>query len=196
MGFLIFIVVLLLSLGFIIIDAYNRLVTLRNRYENAFSQIDVQLRRRHDLIPNLIETVKGYIKHERETLEAVIAARNMASQATRQASNNPSDPQAIQGIASAEAALSGTLGRLFALSESYPELKADRAMADLVEELRSAENRIAFARQAFNDGVTLYNTRTETFPSNLIAQSFNFRKAKLLEDPEPDAIQAVPKVSF
>ena len=196
MGFLIFIVVLLLSLGFIIIDAYNRLVTLRNRYENAFSQIDVQLRRRHDLIPNLIETVKGYIKHERETLEAVISARHMASQATRQASNNPSDPQAIQGIASAEAALSGTLGRLFALSESYPELKADRAMADLVEELRSAENRIAFARQAFNDGVTLYNTRTETFPSNLIAQSFNFRKAKLLEDPEPDAIQAVPKVSF
>ena len=196
MPILIFLIALVLLVGYILINAYNRLVTLKNRYENAYAQIDVQLRRRYDLIPNLVEIAKGYMKHERETLEAVINARNAASQAGRRASQNPSDAQAIGNLENAEATLTGSLGRLFALSESYPDLKADQSMADLTEELRSTENRIAFARQAFNDGVTLYNTRTETFPSNLIAQQFNFRKAKLLEDQAPDEIQAAPKVSF
>ncbi|MBD2258574.1 LemA family protein [Pseudanabaena sp. FACHB-2040] len=195
MGIFIFLVAVVLLVGFIVMDAYNRLVTLRNRYQNAFSQIDVQLRRRYDLIPNLVESVKGYMKHERDTLEAVIAARNSAISANRQAAQDPSDPQAMQQLSSAEAALTGSLGRLFALSEAYPDLKANENMAQLMEELRSTENRIAFARQAFNDSVTLYNTKREVFPSNLVASSFNFRSAQLLEESPPE-VKAVPRVSF
>ncbi|MBD0268419.1 MAG: LemA family protein [Cyanobacteria bacterium Co-bin8] len=195
MGIFIFLVAVVLLVGFIVMDAYNRLVTLRNRYQNAFSQIDVQLRRRYDLIPNLVESVKGYMKHERDTLEAVIAARNSAISANRQAAQDPSDPQAMQQLSSAEAALTGSLGRLFALSEAYPDLKANENMAQLMEELRSTENRIAFARQAFNDSVTLYNTKREVFPSNLIANNFNFRPAQLLEESPPE-VKAVPRVSF
>ena len=177
------------------INAYNKLVTSRNRYENSYSQIDVQLRRRHDLIPNLVETVKGYMKHERETLEAVINARNMAVNAGTRAAQSPSDPRAIQQLGQAEAALTGTLGQLFALAESYPDLKADTSMAQLSEELRSTENRIAFARQAFNDSVTVYNTQREVFPNSIIAGMFNFAKAQLLEESAPE-VKAVPQVSF
>ena len=177
------------------INAYNKLVTSRNRYENSYSQIDVQLRRRHDLIPNLVETVKGYMKHERETLEAVINARNLAVTAGARAAQSPSDPAAIQQLGQAEAGLTGTLGRLFALAESYPDLKADTSMAQLSEELRSTENRIAFARQAFNDSVTVYNTQREIFPNSIIAGMFNFAKARLLEESAPE-VKAVPQVSF
>ncbi|MEL6224354.1 MAG: LemA family protein [Cyanobacteria bacterium J06626_14] len=179
----------------IVIGGYNSLVTLRNRYQNAFAQIDVQLRRRYDLIPNLVETVKGYMKHERETLEAVIQARNVAVSANAQAVQTPGDPQAMDQLGAAEAALTGSLGRLFALAESYPDLKADRTMGDLMEELRSTENKIAFARQAFNDAVTLYNTKREVFPSNLIAGMFNFGSAQLLEESAPE-VKAAPRVSF
>lgn len=182
-------------LASIVIDAYNSLVKLRNRYENAFAQIDVQLRRRYDLIPNLVEAVKGYMKHERETLEAVIQARNAAVSATSQASQAPGDPAAMQTLGNAEAVLTGSLGRLFALAEAYPDLKADRNMAQLMEELRSTENKIAFARQAFNDGVTLYNTKREVFPSNIIAGLFNFRAAQLLQETDPD-VKNAPTVSF
>lgn len=195
LGFLIFLIAIVAIVGVVVVNAYNRLVTLRNRYKNAFSQIDIQLRRRYDLIPNLVETVKGYMKHERETLEAVIAARNAAMNANVQAAQTPGDPQAMQQLASAEAALTGSLGRLFALSESYPDLKADQSMGQLMEELRSTENRIAFARQAFNDAVTLYNTRREVFPSNLVASSFNFQAAELLEESQPE-VKEVPRVSF
>jgi len=182
-------------LASIVIDAYNTLVKLRNRYENAFAQIDVQLRRRHDLIPNLVEAVKGYMKHERETLDAVIQARNAAVTATSQAAQTPSDPNAIQALGNAEASLTGSLGRLFALAEAYPDLKADQNMAQLMEELRSTENKIAFARQAFNDGVTLYNTKRQVFPSNIIAGWFNFRAAQLLQETDPD-VKNAPRVSF
>ena len=195
MGIFIFLIVLVLVVGFILVDGYNRLVTLRNRYQNAYAQIDVQLRRRYDLIPNLVETVKGYMKHERETLEAVIAARNTAVSANSRAAQAPGDPQAMQQLAAAEATLTGSLGRLFALSESYPDLKADQSMGQLMEELRSTENRIAFARQAFNDAVTMYNTKREVFPSNLIANNFNFTPAQLLEESTPEVKQA-PRVSF
>lgn len=195
MGYLIFLVMVLLIVGFIMVDGYNRLVTLRNRYKNAYSQIDVQLQRRYDLIPNLVETAKGYMKHERETLEAVIAARNEAVTANSQAARNPGDPQAMQQLGNAEAALTGALGRLFVLSEAYPDLKADRTMSQLMEELTSTENRVAYARQAFNDAVTLYNTKREVFPSNLIANSFNFTAADLLEEVAPE-VKKAPRVSF
>jgi LemA protein len=195
MGFVIFLVMLVLIVGFIFMDVYNRLVTLRNRYKNAYSQIDVQLQRRYDLIPNLVETAKGYMKHERETLEAVIAARNSAMTASSQAARNPGDPQAMQQLENAEAALTGILGRFFALSEAYPDLKADRTMTQLMEELTSTENRVAFARQAFNDAVTLYNTKREMFPSNFIANSFSFMPAELLAEVAPEVKQA-PRVSF
>ncbi|MBE7383222.1 MAG: LemA family protein [Leptolyngbya sp. SIO1E4] len=195
MGPLIFLIMLILVVGVVVVNIYNRLVTLRNRYQNAFAQIDVQLRRRYDLIPNLVETVKGYMKHERETLEAVIAARNGAVTASQQAAQAPGDPAAMQQLAGAEAILTGTLGRLFALSEAYPDLKANQNMAQLMEELRSTENRIAFARQAFNDSVTLYNTKREVFPSNLIAGTFNFQPAELLEESTPE-VKEVPQVSF
>jgi LemA protein len=195
MGFLIFLVMLVLIIGFIVVDSYNRLVTLRNRYKNAYSQIDVQLQRRYDLIPNLVETAKGYMKHERETLEAVIAARNAAVNANSQAARDPGSPQAMQQLGVAEAALSGALSRLMVVSEAYPDLKADRTMSQLMEELTSTENRVAFARQAFNDAVTLYNTKREVFPSNIIATSFNFSSAELLEEAAPEVKQA-PRISF
>jgi LemA protein len=195
MGFLIFLVVVVAIVGFIAIDGYNRLVTLRNRYQNAYAQIDVQLRRRHDLIPNLVETAKGYMKHERETLEAVIAARNSAMSASSRAAQTPGDPQAMEQLGAAEAALTGTLGRFFALAEAYPDLKADQSMGQVMEELRSTENKIAFSRQAFNDAVTLYNTKREVFPSNLIAETFNFSAARLLEESAPE-VREVPRVSF
>ncbi|HBQ99346.1 MULTISPECIES: LemA family protein [unclassified Roseofilum] len=182
-------------LASIVIGSYNSLVKLRNRYQNAFAQIDVQLRRRYDLIPNLVEAVKGYMKHERETLDAVIQARNAAVSATSQASQAPGDPTAMQTLGNAEAMLTGSLGRLFALAEAYPDLKADRNMAQLIEELRSTENKIAFARQAFNDAVTLYNTKREEFPSNTIASFFNFRAAQLLKETDPN-VKNAPTISF
>jgi LemA protein len=195
MGLLIFSVALVAIVAVIIINAYNDLVKYRNRYKNAYSQIDVQLQRRYDLIPNLVETAKGYMKHERETLEAVIAARNSAISASSSAAQNPGDPQAMQQLGNAEGALTGALSRLMVLSESYPELKADRAMTQVMEELSSTENRIAFARQAFNDAVTLYNTKSESFPSNLVANTFNFTVAELLAEATPEMRNA-PRVSF
>lgn len=195
MGLLIFSVALVAVVAVIIINGYNDLVKYRNRYKNAYSQIDVQLQRRYDLIPNLVETAKGYMKHERETLEAVIAARNSAINASSRAAQNPGDPQAMQQLGNAEGALTGALSRLMVLSESYPELKADRAMTQVMEELSSTENRIAFARQAFNDAVTLYNTKSESFPSNLVANTFNFTVAELLPEATPE-IRNAPRVSF
>jgi LemA protein len=195
-GFLIFLLMIVGVVIVVAVNIYNRLITLRNRYQNAFSQIDVQLRRRYDLIPNLVETVKGYMKHERETLEAVIAARNSAMNASRQAAQAPGDPAAMQQLAGAEAALTGTLGRLFALSEAYPDLKANQNMAQLMEELRTTENQIAFARQAFNDSVTRYNTSREVFPNSVIAGSFNFGPAELLETVEAPEMRQAPQVSF
>ncbi len=174
---------------------YNRLVTLRNRFKNAFAQIDVQLRRRHDLIPNLVETAKGYMQHERQTLEEVIQARNSAVNGLEQASQDPTDPDKMQQLSQAESGLSGALGRLFALSESYPDLKANQNMMQLSEELTTTENRIAFARQAFNDAVMQYNIARESFPGNMIAGMFQFSPAALLEI-EDEAQREVPDVSF
>lgn len=184
-----------LILVIIVVGMYNKLVTLRNRYKNAFAQIDVQLKRRYDLIPNLVETAKGYLKHERETLEAVIAARNQAASAGQAAAANPGDPSAMKSLGSAEGALTGALGRLFAVVEAYPDLKANQNMMALQEELTSTENKIAFSRQAYNDGVTLYNTQRETFPTVIIAGMFNFQEANLFEIEEPEQREA-PKVSF
>jgi len=179
----------------VLVGMYNRLVTLRNRYKNAYSQIDVQLKRRYDLIPNLVEVAKGYIKHERETLEAVIKARNIASSAGQQAAKNPGDPAAMTALGGAEGQLTGALGRLFAVAESYPDLKANQNMLALQEELSATENKIAFARQAYNDSVMGYNTQREVFPTSLIAGMFNFQEAKLLEVEQP-AEREAPKVSF
>ena len=187
--------VLVLILVAMVVGVYNRLVRLRNRYKNAFAQIDVQLKRRYDLIPNLVETAKGYMKHERETLEAVIQARNQASSAASAAAANPGDPEAMQGLVGAETALTGTLGRLFALAEAYPDLKANQNMAQLMEELTSTENKIGFSRQAFNDSVTTYNTATQVFPAVLLAGMFGFSAADLFEIEEPTQREAV-KVSF
>ena len=180
----------------IVAGIYNSLVTLRNRYKNSFSQIDVQLKRRYDLIPNLVETAKGYMKHERETLEAVINARNSALSASQKASGNPGDPTAMKDLASAETLLTGTLGRLFALAENYPDLKANENMLQLQEELTSTENRVAFARQAFNDAVTAYNIACEKFPHTIIASMFKFSLAQLLESTEAPEERKAPKVSF
>ncbi|QQR75543.1 MAG: LemA family protein [Holophagales bacterium] len=180
---------------FWVVGLYNGLVTLRNRFKNAFAQIDVQLKRRYDLIPNLVESVKGYMKFERETLEAVIQARNTASAAASRAAANPADAAAIQGLASAEGALSGTLGKLFALAESYPDLKANQNMLQLQEELTSTENKVAFARQAYNDAVMAYNIGREKFPASIIAGSFGFTPAQLLEVENP-VERVAPKVSF
>ncbi len=171
-------VALLVLLALVVVAAvlaiaiYNGLVTRRNAYKNAFSQIDVQLKRRHDLIPNLVETAKGYLKHERETLEAVVAARSAAQTAGRAAAANPGDPQAMSALSGAEGALSGVLGRFLAVAEAYPDLKANANMLALQEELSSTENRIAFARQAFNDAVMSYNNARETFPGKLLAGGF------------------------
>ena len=178
-----------------LISAYNRLVALRNRYKNAFAQIDVQLKRRYDLIPNLVETAKGYLKHERGTLEAVIAARNAASAANVRAAQNPGEAAAMKELSGAETALTGTLGRLFALSEAYPDLKANTTMMRLMEELTSTENKVAFARQAYNDAVMGYNTTRESFPTNMVAGPFNFGPAELFVVEKPEEKEA-PKVSF
>jgi LemA protein len=187
--------VIIAVLVFFAITIYNRLVAGRNRYKNAFAQIDVQLTRRHDLIPNLVETAKGYMKHERETLEAVINARNTAVSELKTASADPSDPEAMKRLAQAEQGLSGALGRLFALSEAYPDLKANENMMQLSEELTTTENKVAFARQAYNDSVMDYNTLREVFPNNFFAGWFNFRAAELL-DIEDESKREAPKVSF
>ncbi|HXU45861.1 MAG TPA: LemA family protein [Thermoanaerobaculia bacterium] len=195
MTVLLVLLVLLVILVFWLVGLYNRLVGLRNRFKNAFAQIDVQLKRRYDLIPNLVETAKGYMKFERETLEAVIAARNSASSAVSRAAANPADAQAVQGAMAAEGALTGALGKMFALAEAYPDLKANQNMALLQEELTSTENKVAFARQAYNDAVMTYNTARETFPGVLIAGSFGFAPASLFEITAPAEREAV-KVSF
>ena len=178
------------------ITIYNGLVALRNRFKNAFSQIDVQLKRRYDLIPNLVETAKGYLKHERETLEAVIKARNQAVTAAQAAAASPGNPAAMQGLGQAEGALSNLLGRLFMLTEAYPDLKANQNMLAIQEELTSTENKVAFARQAFNDAVMEYNTRRESFPDNIFAGMFRFDPAELLNATESAEERKAPKVSF
>ena len=178
------------------ITIYNGLVALRNRFKNAFSQIDVQLKRRYDLIPNLVETAKGYLKHERETLEAVIKARNQAVAAASAAGANPGNPAAMQGLSAAEGQLTGMLGRLFALSEAYPDLKANQNMLSIQEELSSTENKVAFARQAFNDSVMEYNTKRESFPANIFAGMFNFGPAELLAATESAEERKAPQVKF
>ena len=193
---LLIIIGIILLLVIVVAGIYNGLVTARNRYKNAFSQIDVQLKRRYDLIPNLVEVAKGYMKHERETLEAVIQARNSAAAASKTASDNPGEPAAMKELAGAEALLTGTLGRLFALAENYPDLKANENMLALQEELTSTENRVAFARQAFNDAVTAFNTSCEKFPSNIVAGAFRFSLAELLASTETPEERKAPKVSF
>lgn len=189
------VVVLVLLLGWAI-GLYNGLVALRNRFKNAFAQIDVQLRRRYDLIPNLVETAKGYLAHERETLTAVIEARNVAAGAAKALAGAPGDPTAMKAFAAAETGLAGVLSKLMMVAERYPELKADRQMARVSEELTSTENRIAFARQAYNDAVTEYNTRRELFPSSLVAGAFGFSPAALLEATSSEAQREAPKVAF
>jgi LemA protein len=178
-----------------LVGIYNRLVTARNGFKNAFAQIDVQLTRRYDLIPNLVETAKGYIKHERETLEAVIAARNSAVSGLKAAAANPASAAAIQTLGGAETVLSGALGRLFAVAEAYPDLKANQNMMQLSEELTSTENKVAFARQAYNDSVLGYNNTREVFPNSVVAGMFGFQPAQLLEIEAPEK-RSVPKVSF
>ena len=192
---LIGLVIVVVIVGAMVVGIYNKLVTMRNRYKNAYAQIDVQLKRRYDLIPNLVETAKGYIKHERETLEAVTAARNIAYAASKAAAANPGDATAMKSLASAETGLGGTLSRLMMVSESYPDLKANQNMMQLTEELTSTENKISFARQAYNDSVMTYNTDREVFPSNLIAGMFNFGPAELFVIDKPEQKDA-PKVSF
>lgn len=194
MGLVIFLVVVV-AIIFYVVALYNGLVTSRNGYKNAFAQIDVQLTRRHDLIPNLVETAKAYLAHERETLEAVVKARNTAVTDLSGAKAHPGDPAAMQQLAGSENALTQSLGRLFALSESYPDLKANQTMMQLSEELTSTENRVAFARQAYNDAVMTYNNRREVFPGSFVANSFSFQPAEPLALENPAAREA-PKVSF
>lgn len=178
------------------VSIYNRLVTLKNRFQNSFSQIEVQLQRRYDLIPNLVEIAKGYMQHERETLEAVISARNQAVGALKAASANPGDASAMAGLAAAEQGLGGVLGRLFAVSEAYPDLKANENMTQLTEELTSTENKVAFARQNYNDTVTEYNTYKQTFPPILFAGIVGHGADAELLDFEDEKINEAPKVSF
>ena len=178
-----------------LISAYNKLITLRNRFKNAFSQIDVQLKRRYDLIPNLVETAKGYMKHERETLEAVVRARNQAAAAGQTAAADPANAGAMRKLLGAETALGGALSRLMVVVERYPDLKADQSMGKVMEELSSTENKVSFARQAYNDAVTMYNILREKFPTNFVAGSFNFREAQLFEVEREEEREA-PKVSF
>jgi LemA protein len=194
------IITLVVLLGIVLVLAlrlmgiYNRLVVAANRFKNAFAQIDVQLKRRYELIPNLVDAVKGYMGHERDTLDAVIKARTRAMSAEQKVAANPSDPAAMGELNQAEAQLGGTLGRLFALSEAYPDLKANQNMLALQEELTSTENRIGFARQAFNDAATDYNIRREVFPASMVAGMFGFKEAALLDTAETE--RAAPKVSF
>ncbi|MFO7178005.1 MAG: LemA family protein [Pseudomonadota bacterium] len=186
---------LVVLVGLLVVGLYNSLVSLRNRYKNAFSQIDVQLKRRYDLIPNLVETAKGYLQHERETLEAVIRARNVAVSAANAAARDPGSASAVRGLASAEAGLGGALSRLLVVSEQYPDLKANQNMMQLTEELTSTENKIAFARQAYNDAVMAYNTRRERFPAVLFAGALGFDAAEPFEIDNVAERQA-PRVSF
>lgn len=187
--------VVLIALLVYLISIYNSLVTLRNRFKNSFSQIDVQLQRRYELIPNLVETAKSYMQHERETLQSVIEARNQAQAAAKLAARHPEDGQTVQKLMGAETLLGSTLGRFFALAEAYPDLKANQTMQQLMEELTSTENRVAFARQAFNDAVMQYNTEREQFPNNFIAGPFSFRPAQLLELEDPEAKQPL-RIAF
>jgi LemA protein len=193
---LIVLVLVAVGLGAWVVGIFNQLVTLKNRYKNAFAQIEVQLKRRYDLIPNLVEVAKGYMKHERETLEAVIQARNRAAGGLQKAAADPGDATAIQGLAAAEGALTGTIGRLFALAEAYPDLKANQNMMQLTEELRSTENKVAFARQAFNDSATAYNIYKQTFPPVFFAGMFGHNQDAALLEFEGEPIQQAPKVSF
>ena len=193
--FIAVLIVLFLIIAGWVMGVYNRLVTLRNRYENAFSQIDVQLKRRHDLIPNLVNVAKGYMAHEKDTLEAVINARNKAVTASSTASKNPGDAGAINELAGAESNLNGALGRLLMIAEDYPDLKANENMLALQEELTSTENKVSFARQGYNDAVTEYNTAREVFPASMISNSFNFSDAPLYEV-ENDFNRDAPDVSF
>jgi LemA protein len=187
--------VVVIIVGVMVMGVYNKLVTMRNRYKNAYAQIDVQLKRRYDLIPNLVETAKGYMAHERGTLEAVTAARNIAYAASKAAAANPGDAAAMKNLTAAETGLGGTLSRLMMVSEQYPDLKANQNMMQLTEELTSTENKISFARQAYNDSVMIYNTDREVFPSNLIANIFNFGPAELFVIDKPEQKDA-PKVQF
>ena len=193
-SFLIFLAIIA-AIVFWAISIYNRLINERNRVRNAFAQIDVQLTRRHDLIPNLVEAVKGYMKHERETLEAVIKARNAAASALDVAKADPANAKAIQELGASEGALGAVLGRLFALSEAYPDLKANQNMMQFQEELSSTENKVAFSRQAFNDAVMTYNNTAENFPNNVVANMFNFELASFLEI-ESEEMRDAPEVSF
>lgn len=183
-------------IAFYFVNIYNSLVLLRNQYLNAFKQIDVQLKRRYDLIPNLVETAKGYLAHERGTLEEVIKARNIAFDASRVAAGNPGNTEAMVGLSKAEGFLNTVMGKLLAVVESYPDLKANQTISSLMEELTSTENKISFARQAYNDSVADYNTRREQFPASLIAGSYNFQSAQLLESIETAEERKAPKVSF
>lgn len=193
-SFLIFLAIIVALIAYAI-GIYNNLVNLRNRVKNAFAQIDVQLTRRYDLIPNLVEAVKGYMKHERETLDSVIRARNQAVSNLDAAKADPSNAEAVRRLGEAEGTLAGALGRLFALSEAYPDLKADRNMMHFQEELASTENKVAFARQAFNDSVLSYNNATQNFPNNVVAGIFSFEPASFL-DIESDRKREVPEVAF
>ncbi len=193
---LVVLIVVIAVIVFYFVGIYNKLVELRNQYLNFFKQIDVQLKRRYDLIPNLVESAKGYLSHERQTLEAVIQARNAAFNASKIAAESPGNAQAISGLNQAEGALSGVLARLMAVAEAYPDLKANKTISDLMEELSSTENKISFARQAYNDAVMLYNTKREKFPDNVISSTFNFTQAALLEAIESPEERQAPKVSF
>ena len=186
---------ILLIVAIVVISMYNGLITLRNRYKNAYSQIDVQLKRRYDLIPNLVEVAKGYMKHESETLEGVIRARNAAYSAGQAAAANPGDPQAMKNLAASEGQLTGIMGRLMAVSEAYPDLKANQNMMAIQEELSSTENKIAFARQAYNDAVMYYNTQRDVFPTVIVASMFNFQDASPFQVDAPEQREA-PKVAF
>ena len=190
-----FVIVLFTALALYLISIYNRLVTIRNVARNAFAQIDVQLTRRHDLIPNLVEVAKGYLAHERNTLEAVIQARNSAVSGLKAAAADPANSSAMEALAGAENQLSSALGRLFALAEAYPDLKANQTMMQLSEELTTTENKVAFARQAYNDGVMGYNNAREVFPNNFVASAFEFQAMKPLEI-ESASMREVPKISF
>ena len=194
MSFLIFLAVIIALVAWGI-GIYNSLVNLRNRVKNAFAQIDVQLTRRYDLIPNLVEAVKGYMKHERETLEAVINARNSAVADLDRAKADPANAEAVEKLGKSEGALGAALGRLFALSEAYPDLKANQNMMQFQEELSSTENKVAFARQAFNDSVLTYNNKVENFPNNILAGIFQFKQASFLEI-ESEEMRSAPNVSF